>query len=51
MLVENHKISFMLAKLYFFKNIASTFRPFLASFQTDNPMMSFLFDTIEKIMR
>ena len=50
MLVEHHKDSFMLAELHFFKYIVSTFKPFFTSFQTDNPMMPFLFDTIEKFM-
>lgn len=41
MLIEHHRDSFMLAKLHFFKHVASTFKPFLTSFQIDNPMMPF----------
>ena len=51
MLVDHHEDSFMLAKLHFFKYIVSTFRPLLISLQTDNPMIPFLSDTNEEILR
>ena len=51
MLVEHHKDSLMLAKLHFFKHIALTFKHFFTSFQTDNTVLPFFCDTIEKIMR
>ena len=48
-LVKHYLDRVMLAKFHFFKFVASIFKNYLTSFQTDNPMLPFL--SVEKIMR
>ena len=50
-LVKHYLDRVMLAKFHFFKFVASIFKNYLTSFQTDNPMLSFLSEAVEKIMR
>ena len=39
------------AKFHFFASVATQLRPFLESYLTDPPMVSFLYDELEKLMR
>ena len=39
------------AKLHFFAFIASILKPFLVLFQTDNPMLPFMYDELSKVSR
>ena len=50
-LVKHYLDRVMLAKFHFFKFVASIFKNYLTSFQTDNPMLSFLSEAVQKIMR
>ena len=50
-LVKHYLDRVMLAKFHFFKFVASIFKNYLTSFQTDNPMLPFLSEAVEKIMR
>ena len=40
-----------MAKFHIFASVATQLRPFLESWQTDSPMVSFLYDDLEKLMR
>ena len=41
----------MIAKLHFFAFIASILKLFLISFQTDNPMLLFMYDELSKVSK
>ena len=41
----------MTAKLNFFAFIAGILKPFLVSFQTDNPMLPFMYDELSEILK
>ena len=41
----------MLAKFHFFKFVAWIFKKYLTSFQTDNPILPFLSEAVEKNRR
>ena len=49
-LVRNYNDKLMLSKMQFFHDIARILREFLLYFQTDNPMMPFMSDVLEKIL-
>ena len=42
---------FTAAKLNFFSYIATFFQPFLTLYQTDNPMVPFLYDDLTKLVK
>ena len=48
-LVIHHQDLLMTAKLHFFAFIAGILKPFLVLFQTDNPMLSFMYDEFSEI--
>ena len=50
-LVLHHTDSLMLIKFQFFQDIANLLNVYLKQFQTDNPMIPFISDTLEKVMR
>ena len=50
-LVIHYQDLFMTAKLHFFAFIASILKSFLVLFQTDNPMLSFMYDELSKISK
>ena len=50
-LVKHYLDRVMLAKFHFFKFVASIFKNYLTSFQTDNPVLPFLSEAVGKIMR
>ena len=41
----------MIAKLHFFAFVASILKLFLISFQTDNPMLPFMYDELSKVSK
>ena len=49
-LVQHYKDLLIPSKLQFFAFIASTFKPFLTTFQTDRSMVPFLLNELEKIV-
>ena len=49
-LVQHYKDPLIPSKLQFFAVIASIFKPFLTTFQTDRPIVPFLFNELEKIV-
>ena len=49
--MQNHTDSLMFAKIQFYHDIANILSEFLTKFQTDNPVMSFLSDLLESILR
>ena len=51
LLVQNHTDHLMLAKMQFFHDIANVLSEFLTKFQTDNPVILFLSDLQESILR
>ena len=50
-LVKHYLDCVMSAKFHFFKFVASIFKNYLTSFQKDNPMLPFLSEAVEKILR
>jgi len=40
----------IMAKLYFYMSVIRTFRPFLTTYQTDEPMMPFLANDLAELM-
>lgn len=50
-LVSHYKDKLMLAKFTFLKKIANRLKGYLIPFQTDNPMVPFLSDTLEGMLR
>ena len=50
-LVIYHQDLLMAAKLHFFAFIAAILKPFLVLFQTDNPMLPFMYDELSKISK
>ena len=51
LLVQSHTDRLMFAKMQFFHDIANILSEFLTKFQTDNPVMPFLSDLLESILR
>ncbi|XP_055620811.1 uncharacterized protein LOC129765028 [Toxorhynchites rutilus septentrionalis] len=49
--VECLKDPLLLAKLTFFKSVAAEVEPFLREFQTDNPMVPFLYNNLSQMAR
>ena len=41
----------IVAKFHFFASVATQLLPFLESYQTDDPMVSFLYNDLKKLMR
>ena len=50
-LVIHHQDLLMTAKLHFFAFIAGILKPFLVLFQTDNPMLSFMYDKLSEVLK
>ena len=50
-LVEYHSDPLVPAKLHFFSFSASIFEPYLTRFQTDAPMVPFMFDELSAIFK
>ena len=44
----NHKL--IVAKLQFFSSMANHFEPFLTVYQTDAPMIAFLYSDLKKLL-
>ena len=51
LLVQNHTDHLMFGKMQFFHDIANVLSEFLTKFQTDDPVMLFLSDLQESILR
>ena len=49
-LVEHHTDLLVPAKLHFFRFLATILQPYLIMFQTDNPMVPFMFDQLSGIL-
>ena len=50
-MVAHHTNQFIEARFTFFKYVASILKVYLVQFQTDNPMVPFLSNAIERIFR
>ena len=50
-LTKHYTDKFILAKLQFFKDIATLLKEFLEKFQTDNPMVPFLEEALTDVIR
>ena len=50
-LVIYHQYLLMTAKLHFFAFIAGILIPFLVLFQTDNPMLPFMYDKLSEVLK
>ena len=50
-LVECYSDPLVPAKLYFFSFVAGIFEPYLTRFQTDAPMVPFIFDELSAIFK
>ena len=49
-LVEYHKDPLIPARFHFFRFIAGILKPFLVIFQSDNPLLSFMFDELSQAL-
>ena len=50
-LVIHYQDLLMTAKFHFFAFIASILKPFLVLFQTDNPMLPFMYDELSNVSK
>ena len=50
-LVTHHSDKFMPLKMQFFRFLAKKLKPFLLQFQSDKPMVPFLSDSLEELLR
>ena len=48
--MEHHTDLLVPAKLHFFRFLATILQPYLIMFQTDNPMVPFMFDQLSGIL-